>query len=189
MLTTEFRLMGTMAAGVDPALWLGLLRDTLQRDAVTARRAALLSLLWLEGYQTRESLIARVERRLGTGCFGRGSTLTFRRDMQVIKAVMAAQGYRLKFSRRAARPGYYIAGRPVLAPETIKAVQGAAREIDPRQLAVLSRLSPAGRARLALDLSDTALSIAIQGVLSERLDLDPWAARREVLHRYYQVGG
>ena len=47
-----------------------MLHDAIQRDITTARRVALLEILWNERYLTRTQLIARVEIRLGRGCFG-----------------------------------------------------------------------------------------------------------------------
>src|SRR5688500_10385972 len=47
-----------------------LLHDAIQRDITTARRAALLEILWSERYLTRPQLIARVELRLRKSCFG-----------------------------------------------------------------------------------------------------------------------
>ena len=47
-----------------------ILHDAIQRDVTTARRVALLEILWNERYLTRAQLIARVELRLGKNCFG-----------------------------------------------------------------------------------------------------------------------
>jgi hypothetical protein len=47
-----------------------ILQDAIQRDLTTARRAALLKILWKERYLTRAQLMARVEQRLGKNCFG-----------------------------------------------------------------------------------------------------------------------
>ena len=47
-----------------------ILHDAIQRDITTARRLVLLEILWNERYLTRAQLIARVELRLGRGCFG-----------------------------------------------------------------------------------------------------------------------
>ena len=42
----------------------GILQGTLQRDITTARRAALLEILWNERYLARSQLIARLELQL-----------------------------------------------------------------------------------------------------------------------------
>ena len=47
-----------------------LLHDAMQRDITTARRVALLEILWNERYLTRAQLIARVELWLCQNCFG-----------------------------------------------------------------------------------------------------------------------
>ena len=53
-----------------------ILQDAIQRDITTARRVALLEILWNECYLTRSQLIARVELRLGKTALGlrRGKT-------------------------------------------------------------------------------------------------------------------
>jgi hypothetical protein len=47
-----------------------ILYDAIQRDITTARRVALLEILWRERYLTRAELIPRVELQLGKNCFG-----------------------------------------------------------------------------------------------------------------------
>jgi hypothetical protein len=77
-----------------------LLRDAIHRDITTARRSALLEILWNERYLTRSQLIARVELRLGKNCFGISAREdTFYRDMRFVKQAFEAAGYRLRYSR------------------------------------------------------------------------------------------
>lgn len=177
-----------MAESVPDELWLTMLRDDLDRDLITARRAALLSLLWLESYQTRESLMTRTQLRLGQECFNRQAVLTFRRDMQAVKAILAVQGYELKYSRRPERPGYFIPGRPAFAPERLKAIRGAVQEVDPYQIEIFNRMTPQERLERAGQLSADVLDLAIQSLMVERPGLSRSEAQREVLHRYYQFG-
>ena len=62
----------------------------------TARREALLRILWRERFITRRGLIARVESELGAGCFGGAAWQdTFYRDMRVVKQALATAGYSL----------------------------------------------------------------------------------------------
>lgn len=61
-----------------------LFQDAIRRDLCTARRAALLELLWNERFLTREQIIVRVEWKLGRGCFGQTAWQdNFYRDMRV----------------------------------------------------------------------------------------------------------
>ncbi len=133
--------------------------------------------------------MTRAQRRLGRKCFGDSGALTFRRDMQTVKAILASQGHTLKYSRRPERPGYFIVGRPRLASETRKAIRGAAREVDPRQIEAFGRMTPSRRVEVATRLSDDLLRLAVGRLLLESRGLDRSAAQREVLHRYYQAGG
>ncbi len=171
----------------------GLLRSALQetaaRDFVTARRTVLLICLWQESYLTQSTLMTCVRYRLGIDCFGAASALTFRRDMQAVKATLAASGFELKYSRRPDRPGYYIQGRPDLAPEIQQAIRGAAQEVDSRQIEAWGKLSVAKRVALATRLADDMLSMAVHRLMQARPELDRRAAQREVLQRYYQLNG
>ena len=63
-----------------------ILHDVIQRDITTARRVALLEILWNERYLTRSQLIARVELCLGKKCFGISAWEDmFYRDMRFVR--------------------------------------------------------------------------------------------------------
>jgi hypothetical protein len=69
-----------------------ILQDAIQRDLTTARRVALLEVLWHERYLTREQLIARLELKLGKNCFGASAWKdNFYRDMRVVKQAFKRQ--------------------------------------------------------------------------------------------------
>lgn len=167
----------------------GALHEAGRRDPVTARRLTLLTLLVRESHQLQAGLIARTEARLGRGCFGRAAALAFRRDMQAVKQILTAGGESLRYSRKAASAGYYIAGRPALALEVTRAIHGAAQELDPRQIAVFARLAPAQRLHLAAGLTADVLAIAVRRLQQERPALTRLEAQREVLHRAYHLPG
>lgn len=60
--------------------------DAIQRDLTTARRVALLEVLWNERYLTRSQIMARVELPLGRGCFGASVWQdSFYRDLRMVK--------------------------------------------------------------------------------------------------------
>ena len=137
--------------------WLTWLRETAEQDLPTARRAALLRLVWQEAYLSRRGLIARVEALLGRGCFGRSVRSTFHRDMAVVRQVLADAGHRLLYGRHPDHPrysGYYVAGRPLLDEKLQRLIAGAVAEVDPRQIAIYCRLKPAHRVWQAAHLSD-----------------------------------
>src|SRR5688572_9393913 len=102
---------------VPPLMKKAMLHDGIQRDITTARRVALLEILWNERYLTRAQLISRVELRLGKKCFGVSAWEdTFYRDMRFVKQVFEAAGYRLLYSRNKQQSGYYLDGQPALLP-------------------------------------------------------------------------
>ena len=77
-----------------------ILQDAIQRDLPTARRAALLEILWHERYLTRAQLMARVGLQLGKHCFGTSAWEdTFYRDMHVVKQAFKAAA-RAKIERK-----------------------------------------------------------------------------------------
>lgn len=134
-----------------------LLRDAAQRDPVTARRLHLAHFLLREGYLTRKALIFRVEAAMGYASFGKNSWQdTFYRDMRVVKTALQHAGYELKYSRTLERPGYYFAGNAPLHPQVIKEIAGALGELDPLQIEIFRRLSPAQKFAQACALIDLA---------------------------------
>jgi len=175
------------ASSLPSELSLALLAEAAARDTVTARRAALLASLWRAGRWSADGLMARTEAIVGRGCFGRARLAAFRRDMRALKAVLTAADFKLKFSRRPAHGGYYIEGRPDLDPELARLIRSALSDLDPRQLAIASRLSPAQRVWQAGQLSDQLRRMAIRRLVLEQPGLSPREAQREVLHRYYQL--
>jgi hypothetical protein len=163
-----------------------LLRDAIDRDLTTARRAALLNLLWQERYLTRAQLIRRVEQTLGKGCFGQAAWEdNFYRDMRVIKQAFQAAGCQLSYSRRQQHAGYYLKGQPPLTPDLARLIKSSAAEVDPRQLAIYQRLSPAGRFHQGSVLSDTARNVVAYRIRQERPELSPAEAQRLALQRAY----
>jgi hypothetical protein len=170
-------------------IWLALLSDDLARDIVTARRAVLLLLVWQESFLSKAGLMARTEARLGRGCFGKAAEATFRRDMHGLKAVIDSCGFGLKFSRRGGRGGYYIPGRPELAPELAEAIRAAISDVDPLQIEVARQLTPADRVQQVGRLSDGLRRMALRRLMAEQPGLTLRKAHQEVMHRYYQLGG
>jgi len=189
MMTPTTNRLTVPATHLPDRLIRGALDEIAERDAITARRLTLLALIWRENYQTQASLIKLTEARLGRRCFGRARALTFRRDMQAVKAILTRDGHILRYSRQLKDGGYYIEGRPILADETLKAIRGAADEVDPHQIAIFTRMTPAQRLRLAARLTDDLLAIATRRLQRERPELTRLEAQREVLHRSYQLSG
>lgn len=137
-----------------------LLKDAIRRDRATARRAALLKILQHERYLTREQLIVRVEDKLGKGCFGASAWKdSFYRDMQVVKRALTAAGHELAYSRSRKRPGYYLRGEPLVSAELSSILKGCVAQVDPAQIAILKRLTPAQRFRMGCEITDLAVSV------------------------------
>lgn len=163
-----------------------LLRDAMRRDITTARRVALLEILWNERYLTRTQLIARVELRLGKNCFGVSAWEdTFFRDMRLVKQAFETAGYRLLYSRNRRHSGYYLEGQPTLSSEIKQKLKASATEVDQRQIDIYRRLSFAERFYQGCSISDTARKVVAYRIRQENPKLSMAEANREALQRAY----
>ena len=175
---------------VKPLTWKAqyfILQDAIQRDLTTARRAALLEILWHERYLMRSQLITRSELRLGRHCFGTSAWEdTFYRDMQVVKRALKAAGYVLSYSRSKRQPGYYLQGQPALSLEFKQALRSSAAEVDQRQIDIYQQMSPADRFRQGCVISDTARTVVSYRIRQENSNLSPDEANRLALQRAYR---
>lgn len=165
-----------------------ILEDAIQRDLTTARRAALLQILWHERYLTRAQLIARVGLQLGKACFGVSAWEdTFYRDMQVVKKAFRAGGYTLAYSRNKPQTGYHVEGQPALSHELQQTLRSSASEVDPRQIEIYQKLTPADRFRQGCSISDTARNVVAFRMRQENPNLSPAEANRMALQRAYRL--
>ncbi len=163
-----------------------VLRDAIQRDRATARRAALLEILWNERYLTRAQLIARVEYKLGRNCFGISAWEdTFYRDMRVVKQAFQAANHLLEYNRSRNNPGYYLRGEPALSPEFSKMLKASAAEADQRQIDIYQQLPPSARFQQGCAISDTARHVVAYRIRQENPKLTPQKAQQLALQRSY----
>jgi hypothetical protein len=164
-----------------PALRI-LLQDAARRDLVTARRAALLTLLLMERHLSREQIITRLEYQLGSGCFGEKSWKdTFYRDLRVIKEALHSAGYVLKYSRSQTRIGYYLEGQPVVSPALAAQIRGAVDEADPLQIEIFKTLTPAQRFRLGCSVTNAGIRAAAFRLRQDNPALSPAQAQSQVM--------
>jgi hypothetical protein len=163
-----------------------MLQDAIQRDITTARRVALLEILWNERYLTRSQLIARVELRLGKNCFGISAWEdTFYRDMRFVKQAFESAGYQLLYSRNKQQAGYYLEGQPALSAEFKQVLKSSAAEVDQRQIDIYCKLSFAERFHQGCSISDTARKVVAYRIRQENPSLSVAEANRMALQRAY----
>jgi hypothetical protein len=163
-----------------------ILRDAMQRDITTARRVALLEILWNERYLTRSQLIARVELRLGKNCFGIAAWQdTFYRDMRFVKQAFYAAGYLLLYSRNKQQPGYYLDGQPAFSSEIKQVLKGSAAEVNQRQIDIYRKLSFAERFHQGCSISHTACKVVAYRIRQENPRLSVAEANQMALQRAY----
>jgi hypothetical protein len=164
-----------------------ILQDAIRRDITTARRAALLGILWHEHYLTRVQLIARVEFQLGKNCFGSSAWQdTFYRDMRVVKQALNVAGFPLLYSRNRGQPGYYLQGQSALSSEFKQVLKSSAAEVDQRQIDIYHELSPADRFYQGCSISDTARKVVAYRIHQENPELSLDEANRRAVERAYQ---
>ena len=164
-----------------------ILHDAIQRDITTARRVALLEILWNERYLTRSQLIARVELRWGRGCFGSSAWQdTFYRDLRIVKQAFEAAGYRLLYSRKKQQPGYYLDGQPALSSAIKQVLKSSAAEVDQRQIDIYRKLSFAERFYQGCSISDTARKVVTYRIHQENPEVSLVEANRMALQRAYK---
>jgi hypothetical protein len=169
-----------------PVIKEAVFHDAMQRDITTARRAALLEILWHERYLTRSQLIARVELRLGKNCFGVSAWEdTFYRDMRFVKQAFEGAGHRLLYSRNKQQPGYYLDGQPALSAEFKQIFQSSAAEVDQRQLDIYRKLSYAERFYQGCSISDTARKVVAYRIRQDNPKLSLMEANRKALQKAY----
>ena len=163
-----------------------IIQDAVQRDITTARRVALLGILWCERYLTRAQLIARVELRLRRNCFGvLAWEDTFYRDMCIVKRAFEAAGYRLLYSRNKQQPGYFLDEQPALSSEIKQILKTSAAEVDQRQIDIYRRLSFAERFYQGCSISDTARKVVSYRIRQENPKLSLVEANCIALQRAY----
>ena len=163
-----------------------ILHDAIQRDITTARRAALLEILWNERYLTRAHLIARVQLRLGRGCFGASAWQdTFYRDLHLVKLAFEDAGYQLLYSRKKEQSGYYLEGQPALSSQIKQVLKNSVAEVDQRQIDIYRKLSFAERFYQGCSISDTARKVVAYRIRQENPKLSLMEANRMALQRAY----
>lgn len=84
----------------------------MERDVVTARRAALVDLLADGGPHTREEIWQAIGAQLGQENWGRRPDETLWRDLKALRE----GGIRIGYSRRPGAEGYYLQYPPVKTP-------------------------------------------------------------------------
>ncbi len=134
-----------------------VLDDAVSRDTVTARRKRLAEILWHERYLTRAGLIARVEAKLGKGCFGESAWKdVFYRDMRVVKKAFQAAGYQLVYSRSREKSGYYLREQDRVSSALRDIIYGVVADVDSAQVAVARQLEPGERVQQGFSISTLA---------------------------------
>ena len=156
-----------------------LLEDAIRRDRTTARRAALVNILLMERYLTREQLITRVESQLGKGCFGDSAWEdTFFRDMLVVKKALSAAGYQPAYSRSKTKSGYYLKDQALISPDLSAILDGCIFEVDTSQIRIFRKLTFEQRFQQGCSISNLARNVVAHSIQQRNPGLNPEEAQR-----------
>ena len=137
-----------------------LLDKTSGGDAVKMRRKLLLRFLYNERYLTRRGLSCRLELVPGAYCTSWDlSWIVFVFDMWLVRKAFRAADYKLAYSWTGERQGFYLRGEGDLSPEFLRTIQGAVAKVDPRQVEITRRLTPAQRVQQGCSITDLAHSV------------------------------
>ena len=135
--------------------------DAEKQNTATVRRRQLANILFRERYLTCESLMFRVEFRMGFASFGeKNRKANFYRDIHTVKAALKQAGYEVKYSRHQEKPGYYIFGEESLHPCVKKEIAEAFKEIDQSQIEIYKHISPAQKFYQACSIINLAKKVA-----------------------------
>ena len=156
-----------------------LLEDAISRDRTTARRVALVEILLMERYLTREQLMTRVEGKLGKGCFGDSAWKDiFFRDMQVVKQALIAAGYQPAYSRSSRKSGYYLRDQEAISSDLDTILDGCTAEVNPYQIEIIKNLTFAQRFQLGCSISNLARNVVSHRIRQRNPDLDVAESQR-----------
>jgi hypothetical protein len=137
-----------------------LLDKTPGGETARMRRRRLLKFLYNERYLTRKGLILRLELALGADCsWWNLSWTAFVLDMWLVRRAFQAAGYRLTYNWVGERRGFYLEGEGELSEELYKQIKGAVDKIDPKQVEITRRLTPAQRVQQGCSITDLAHSV------------------------------
>jgi hypothetical protein len=104
--------------------------------------------------------------------------------MHVVKQAFQKTGRQIAFNR-GKMSGYYVVGHPALSSEVQALIKNAVAEIDPQQIEIYRRLSPAQRFRQGCAISDTARRVVAYRIQQDTPGISPLAANRMALERAY----
>lgn len=125
--------------------WLATARQAGDLDQPGLRRSLIARLIWQVSYQKSPGLIESVAYLLGWRTWGEEPRATLAADIEVLRPALALAGKRLAFSVKPGQRGFYFHGRPLLDPQLEQGTVGAVMEVDPAQLQIRSRMTPAER--------------------------------------------
>jgi hypothetical protein len=142
--------------------WLAQARQQGHFTPATLRRGVIARMIWQAAHQRSPGLIANVAYVLGWRIWGDNPRQTLAADILCLRRAFAAAGHHLAYSNEPGREGLYIRGRPTLDPKFARAIRAAVAEVDPVQMAITRRLTPAQRFAQAVSMIEFVERVGAQ---------------------------
>ena len=117
------------------------------------------------------------------GLYGAADAGISPESIEQMRQALKAAGYQLAYSREPHRPGYYLIGQPPLGENLSRILDGSIAEVDPAQIAIWRKMSPAERFRLGCSISDTARQVVAYRIRERHPELSLAEANRRALQQ------
>ena len=121
--------------------WLAQARKEGKLDRDGLRRSLIARLIWQSSYQHAHGLIENIAYLTRHDIWGEQPRATLAIDIQLLRKALSNHGYRLCYSAKRCKDGYYFQGRPLLDPVLEKKMIFSMREVDPEQMVLARKLS------------------------------------------------
>ena len=160
--------------------WLAQARQAGNLDGPALRRSLLARMIWQVSYQRSIGLIENVAYLIGWRTWGEKPRATLSADILILRQQLAAVGQRLAYSCQPDHKGFYVRGRPLLDPQLEQRMIGAMAEIDPVQMEITRRLTPAQRFAQAMSMIDFVTKAGVHRLRQRQPSLSLEEAQRWV---------
>jgi hypothetical protein len=140
-------------------------------------------MIWQASYQRSPGLIDNVAYLIGWRVWGEQPRATLAADILALRHALTAAGHHLAYSNDPQHEGYYVRGRPALDPKLVKGIRGAMAEVDPAQMAIIRRKTPAWRVAQAASMIAAAEEVGAYRLCLRRPHLTIQDALRFIRQR------
>jgi len=136
--------------------WLAQARQAGNLDGPALRQSLIARMIWQVSYQSNTGLIENVAYLIGRRTWGENPRATLADDIWQLRHAFAKKRKRLTYNRKPGRRGFYIKGRPRLAPELERVIAQAFAEVNLARMAIFRKRTPAEKFAIAVKMTEGA---------------------------------